>query len=66
MDLLDADFDCPCCGAPLSVTVDPQEGPMQEQIQDCEVCCRPLRLEIRLRPRGLAPRVEAAPESDLG
>jgi len=39
-------FSCPCCGARISVVVDCSQQ-RQDYIEDCEVCCRPLRLLIR-------------------
>lgn len=39
-------FSCPCCGARISVVVDCSQK-RQDYIEDCEVCCRPLRLLIR-------------------
>ncbi len=36
-------FDCPFCGAPVSVLVDPTV-PTQRYVEDCEVCCRPLEI----------------------
>ena len=38
---------CPHCGAPVSVLVDPGSGPVQEYVEDCEVCCRPWRVRVR-------------------
>lgn len=39
-------IDCPCCGARFTALVDPSEANC-EYIQDCEVCCRPLRFVLR-------------------
>ena len=36
-------FACPYCGAPVTVLLDPTV-PRQSYIEDCEVCCNPIRL----------------------
>jgi len=51
---------CPHCGAPRVLLVDPANGPTQEYVEDCEVCCRPTVARVRYR-RGRAA-VELSPE----
>lgn len=36
-------FDCPACGAPISVVLDLSVDE-QEYVEDCEICCRPLEI----------------------
>lgn len=36
-------FSCPYCGAPISMLLD-LSVPEQSYVEDCEVCCRPLRI----------------------
>lgn len=36
-------FACPYCWQTISVLVDLSD-PNQDMIQDCEVCCRPMRI----------------------
>lgn len=38
-------FECPACGAPVSVLLD-LSVPEQTYIEDCEVCCRPLEISV--------------------
>ena len=38
---------CPYCGEPISLLVDHSE-PFQSYIEDCEVCCRPIALTVRV------------------
>jgi hypothetical protein len=45
----DIETSCPSCGEKLSVQIDVTGGGRQEFIQDCEVCCRPLRIRIELK-----------------
>ena len=40
-DLLEHALDCPYCWAPITMLLDPTEGP-QEYVEDCEVCCHPI------------------------
>lgn len=51
-------FRCPSCGEPLEVLV--EADVYGELVQDCEVCCRPLRLLVpRDDGHGADLRVEA-------
>jgi hypothetical protein len=34
---------CPHCGEPLDTFVDPGGGEHQDYVEDCAVCCRPIR-----------------------
>jgi hypothetical protein len=51
MDRLDQHkVSCPYCGVPVSVLLEPvAEG--QGMIQDCGVCCRPIRLISDYEPQ---------------
>lgn len=40
-------FRCPYCGERISVLVDHSE-PDQDYIEDCEVCCRPISIMVRV------------------
>lgn len=40
-------FQCPYCGERISVLVDHSEE-QQDYIEDCEVCCRPIMLMVRI------------------
>jgi hypothetical protein len=42
---------CPYCGEPISVVVDHSLGD-QEYVEDCQVCCRPLVLNISVDADG--------------
>ncbi|MGB0777660.1 MAG: CPXCG motif-containing cysteine-rich protein [Flavobacteriaceae bacterium] len=39
------DYFCPFCAAEVSVLLDPSVA-QSSYIEDCEVCCRPLRFEV--------------------
>lgn len=44
----DHEFSCPHCGEGLSVRLDPSGGRKQDFVQDCEICCRPIRVTVTL------------------
>lgn len=37
---------CPFCGEEIVLAIDPGGGAVQEYIEDCEVCCRPMQLVV--------------------
>lgn len=41
-------FLCPYCGSENSLSVDCSQGQKQEFVLDCEVCCRPIVIRLRL------------------
>jgi hypothetical protein len=51
---------CPYCGEPNEIGLDPGSGPVQDYIEDCQVCCRPWRVELRYRADGTAAVTVAA------
>ena len=51
MRLLDeTTYICASCGEEIVTPVDPTQGPHQEYVEDCPVCCCPMviRIEIQL------------------
>lgn len=40
--------ECPYCGEVVEIVLDPGGGPVQEYVEDCEVCCRPWQVHVRL------------------
>ena len=44
-------FECPYCGEPISMLIDPSADE-QEYIEDCEVCCRPIQISFDLGEGG--------------
>jgi hypothetical protein len=53
---------CPYCGEVVDLTVDCSAGD-QEYIEDCQVCCRPIVLQIAFDAHG-EPRVRARRDDD--
>jgi hypothetical protein len=42
---------CPYCGEVISVLVD-DSLPEQRYVEDCQVCCRPIVLDVSVDPDG--------------
>ena len=53
---------CPYCGEPIELLVDASQG-AQDYIEDCAVCCRPMRVALRVDADGV-PGVSVAREDD--
>lgn len=56
------DITCPYCGEPITLLVDCSAG-SQEYIEDCQVCCQPINLHIRIE-KNLPPEIVARRDSD--
>ena len=53
---------CPYCGETIEILIDDSvEG--QSYVEDCQVCCQPIVLDVSLDEDG-SPRVHAAREDD--
>jgi len=55
-------IDCPYCGEPIEVLID-ASIPRQRYIEDCQVCCRPITLDVETDVDG-EPQVRASGEND--
>ncbi len=42
---------CPYCGEPIELLIDPSAGE-QSYIEDCQVCCRPIEISLRIDSDG--------------
>ncbi len=40
-------YQCACCGEENETFVDPSGGEVQEYVEDCRVCCRPMVIKVR-------------------
>lgn len=45
---------CPWCGESNQIGLDPGSGNDQEYDEDCQVCCRPWRVQVRYDEDGAA------------
>lgn len=55
--------ECPYCGEVFDALVDWSEGETS-YIQDCEVCCQPIRFHLEPGPNGEAGELSLTPEQD--
>ena len=53
---------CPYCGEPIEILVDATIA-QQDYIEDCQVCCRPISIEVSVDPDGDA-RISVANENE--
>jgi len=53
---------CPYCNEPIEIVIDPSL-PSQSYIEDCQVCCRPISLDVEIDDDGHV-RVHAATEDE--
>lgn len=50
-EVIESSIDCPYCGERISVLID-DSVPDQQYTEDCQVCCRPIVLDIVCDSRG--------------
>lgn len=58
----EVEIDCPYCGERLSLLVDCSVA-NQEYIEDCQVCCRPISLQVMVSAAGV-PQVSVRRDDD--
>ncbi|MEM7246460.1 MAG: CPXCG motif-containing cysteine-rich protein [Acidobacteriota bacterium] len=46
--LLPLTYTCAACGEPVETAADPSQGSQQTYVEDCQVCCRPNVLRVRI------------------
>ena len=57
--LLEHDVGCPYCGETITILVD-DSLPEQQYIEDCQVCCRPIVMNVTVDADGDAAVVAMA------
>ena len=45
LDTTEKNLSCPYCGESISILVD-DSMPKQNYVEDCQVCCRPIVLDV--------------------
>ncbi len=46
-----ATVQCPYCGEPFETSVDASAG-MCSYVEDCQICCQPIEMELRVDDNG--------------
>lgn len=46
----EAEYQCGYCGELSGIDVDPTGGTNQSYVEDCQVCCRPNRVNVYVDP----------------
>ena len=52
MNQSEVEVTCPYCGESITIFADGSAGSRQHTVSDCDVCCRPIELEIRVDDEG--------------
>lgn len=50
--ITDTSFCCPYCGEQNILEIDITAGSKQQFFQDCEVCCRPMEVIVKIDAEG--------------
>jgi len=50
----EATYVCDSCGEEIVVPIDLSAGTHQDYVEDCPVCCHPMRLHVDIDPEGEA------------
>ena len=58
MELTETTVYCPYCGEPIHILLDPSDVG-DEYIEDCQVCCRPIVMNVTEDVEGLYVAVRA-------
>jgi hypothetical protein len=56
-----ANVTCPYCGEPIELMVDESAGP-SSYIEDCQVCCRPIQVDVAVDDGQVSVRVRTGDE----
>ncbi|HTV86464.1 MAG TPA: CPXCG motif-containing cysteine-rich protein [Dyella sp.] len=54
---------CPYCGEHIQILIDASAGSEQSYVEDCQVCCAPIDIHVRIGEDGHA-HVTAAGQND--
>jgi hypothetical protein len=55
------DASCPYCGEPIELMVDASAG-SSSYIEDCQVCCRPMQVDVEVDGGQVSVRVRTGDE----
>jgi hypothetical protein len=54
---------CPYCGEPNDIELDPSGGASQSYEEDCQVCCRPWSVKVRISGQRASVSLSAQDET---
>jgi hypothetical protein len=49
---MEAVVDCPYCGEPVELSIDPTGGDTPHSVEDCAVCCQPIDVVVDVTSGG--------------
>lgn len=58
-----ADYYCAYCGESSTTFIDISAGSQQSYVEDCQVCCQPNILYVRIDEETLEIEIDTEPES---
>ncbi|MDY6936204.1 MAG: CPXCG motif-containing cysteine-rich protein [Cyanobacteriota bacterium] len=58
-----AEYHCAYCGEPSITFIDLSGGNQQSYVEDCQVCCQPNILYVRIDEETLEIEIDTEPES---
>lgn len=58
-----AEYYCAYCGEPSTTFIDISAGSQQSYVEDCQVCCQPNILYVRIDEDTLDIEIDTEPES---
>lgn len=58
-----ANYHCAYCGEPSTTFIDVSAGMQQSYVEDCQVCCQPNVLYVRIDEDTLDIEIDTEPES---
>jgi hypothetical protein len=50
-ELIERNIECPYCGESITILVDDSQ-PEQRYVEDCQVCCRPIVMDVQVAADG--------------
>lgn len=60
--LEEREIQCPYCWENFTLLIDESEGEEQSFIYDCEVCCRPIDVQVEIRGEEIQIRAKQGTE----
>ncbi|AOE49496.1 CPXCG motif-containing cysteine-rich protein [Kangiella sediminilitoris] len=58
LEQIESQINCPYCGEPQTVLIDPSIE-QQQYIEDCQICCRPIEFDVVVNGEDVSLTVHA-------